>query len=283
DDSGLEVDALAGAPGLNTARFGGPGLGDRERRELLLERLRGLEPARRTARFRCVIALVGPTLGEQVVEGVVEGIIAEAARGSGGFGYSPVFFYPPRGPAFGGLSDEEKARVPHGGAGTHGNGCRPGLVRSARPRRRGRLGLRLPGRDQAGGRPHQKGGSGEGDSRNPAVDRRVEEAAGRGQGPPRERQDEAGSRRRGPQGQDRRRLRRRGDHPAEPVARQRCDVDTSDLAVTRSSSRAPRRASARRSLTSSPTRAPTWRSRPAAGNGSRPSRPRSSGAGAGRW
>jgi XTP/dITP diphosphohydrolase len=115
DDSGLEVDALAGAPGLNTARFGGPGLGDRARRELLLERLRDLEPARRTARFRCVIALVGPTLGEQVVEGVVEGIIAEAARGSSGFGYDPVFFYPPLGRTFAELSDEEKARVSHRG------------------------------------------------------------------------------------------------------------------------------------------------------------------------
>ena len=115
DDSGLEVDALAGAPGLNTARFGGPGLGDRERREFLLERLRDLAPARRTARFRCVIALVGPTLGEQVVEGVVEGIIAEAARGSGGFGYDPVFFYPPLGRTFAELSDAEKARVSHRG------------------------------------------------------------------------------------------------------------------------------------------------------------------------
>jgi XTP/dITP diphosphohydrolase len=113
DDSGLEVDALGGAPGLHTARFGGPGLSDRERWELLLERLRDVPPARRTARFRCVIALARPARGEQVVEGVVEGVIAEAPRGNGGFGYDPVFFYPPLGRTFGEISDEEKQRVSH--------------------------------------------------------------------------------------------------------------------------------------------------------------------------
>jgi len=115
DDSGLEVDALGGAPGLGTARFGGPGLSDRGRWELLLEQLRDVPPARRTARFRCVIALVGPARGEQVVEGVVEGVIAEAPRGDAGFGYDPVFFYPPLGRTFGEISDEEKQRVSHRG------------------------------------------------------------------------------------------------------------------------------------------------------------------------
>jgi XTP/dITP diphosphohydrolase len=115
DDSGLEVDALGGAPGLHTARFGGPGLTDRARWELLLERLRDVPPARRTARFRCVIALAGPARGEQVVEGVVEGVIAAAPRGSGGFGYDPVFFYPPLGRTFGEISDEDKQRVSHRG------------------------------------------------------------------------------------------------------------------------------------------------------------------------
>jgi XTP/dITP diphosphohydrolase len=115
DDSGLEVDALGGAPGLHTARFGGPGLTDRARWELLLERLRDVPPARRTARFRCVIALAGPARGEQVVDGVVEGVIAAAPRGSGGFGYDPVFFYPPLGHTFGEISDEDKQRVSHRG------------------------------------------------------------------------------------------------------------------------------------------------------------------------
>jgi len=115
DDSGLEVDALGGEPGLYTARFGGPGLDERGRWALLLEKLRGVEPARRTARFRCVIALAGPGRAEQVVEGVAEGVIAPAPSGSGGFGYDPVFFYPPLGRTFGELSDEEKARVSHRG------------------------------------------------------------------------------------------------------------------------------------------------------------------------
>jgi XTP/dITP diphosphohydrolase len=115
DDSGLEVDALGGEPGLYTARFGGPGLDDRGRWQLLLERLRGVPPAWRTARFRCVIALAGPARAEKVVEGVAEGVIAEAPRGSHGFGYDPVFFYPPLGRTFAELSDQEKARVSHRG------------------------------------------------------------------------------------------------------------------------------------------------------------------------
>jgi XTP/dITP diphosphohydrolase len=116
DDSGLEVDALDGAPGLHSARFGGRGLDDAGRTALLLERLRGVPPARRTARFRCVIALVDPQGGERVVEGTVEGVIAEAPRGAGGFGYDPVFVYPPLGRTFGELPAEAKQRVDHRGA-----------------------------------------------------------------------------------------------------------------------------------------------------------------------
>jgi XTP/dITP diphosphohydrolase len=115
DDSGLEVDALGGAPGLYTARFGGPGLDDRARWRLLLEKLHDVPPARRTARFRCVIALAGAGRAEAVVEGVAEGVIAEAPRGQGGFGYDPVFFYPPLDCTFAELANDEKARVSHRG------------------------------------------------------------------------------------------------------------------------------------------------------------------------
>ena len=116
DDSGIEVDALGGAPGLYSARFGGPGLDDAGRYRLLLDRLYGVPAARRTARFRCVVALVHPDGGERVVEGAVEGVIAEAPRGAGGFGYDPVFFYPPPGRTFGELPAETKHCVDHRGA-----------------------------------------------------------------------------------------------------------------------------------------------------------------------
>ena len=113
DDSGLEVDALGGAPGVRSARFGGPGLDDAGRTALLLEQLRGVPPERRTARFRCVIAIAGGTGQVRTVEGVVEGVIADAPRGGGGFGYDPVFLHPPSGRTFGELSEAEKSRVSH--------------------------------------------------------------------------------------------------------------------------------------------------------------------------
>jgi XTP/dITP diphosphohydrolase len=113
DDSGLEVDALGGAPGVHSARFGGPGLDDRARTALLLARLRGVPPERRTARFRCVIVIVDGVEPARTVEGVVEGVIAEAPRGTGGFGYDPVFFHPGFGRTFGELTDGEKSGVSH--------------------------------------------------------------------------------------------------------------------------------------------------------------------------
>lgn len=113
DDSGLEVDALGGAPGLRSARYGGPGLDDAGRVRLLLDALRAVPAAERTARFRCVIALVEPDGRERLVKGTVEGRIAEAPRGKGGFGYDPVFFYPPLGRTLAELSEAEKARVSH--------------------------------------------------------------------------------------------------------------------------------------------------------------------------
>ena len=115
DDSGLEVDALDGVPGLYSARFGGPGLDDRGRLAKLLEVMERVPDEKRTARFVCVIALVAPDGHETLVEGVCEGRITRAPRGAGGFGYDPVFFYPPLGATFGELSDEAKAEVSHRG------------------------------------------------------------------------------------------------------------------------------------------------------------------------
>lgn len=115
DDSGLEVDALGGGPGLYSARYGGPGLDDAGRCARLLEALTGVPDAARTARFVCVIALVDPSGVEHVVEGTADGLILTAPRGGGGFGYDPLFYYPPLGRTFAELSDDEKAGVSHRG------------------------------------------------------------------------------------------------------------------------------------------------------------------------
>ncbi|HSE92109.1 MAG TPA: RdgB/HAM1 family non-canonical purine NTP pyrophosphatase [Methylomirabilota bacterium] len=115
DDSGLEVDALGGGPGVLTARYGGPGLDDAGRYRRLLQALADVPEGRRRARFRCVIAIVEPGGTEHVVEGVAEGAIAREPRGQGGFGFDPVFLYPPLGRTFGELSDADKAAVSHRG------------------------------------------------------------------------------------------------------------------------------------------------------------------------
>ena len=115
DDSGLEVDALGGDPGVHSARYGGPGLDDAGRCARLLGALAGVPEPARTARFRCVIALVDPGGAERLVEGVAEGRILTAPRGRGGFGYDPLFYYPPLGRSFAELSDVEKAQVSHRG------------------------------------------------------------------------------------------------------------------------------------------------------------------------
>jgi XTP/dITP diphosphohydrolase len=116
DDSGLEVDALGGAPGLYSARFGGPGLDDAGRIALLLERLVAVPDERRTARFRCVVAFVGTDGEERLAEGTVEGTITRVPRGAGGFGYDPVFFHPPNRCTLAELPEEDKLRVDHRGA-----------------------------------------------------------------------------------------------------------------------------------------------------------------------
>jgi len=91
DDSGLEVDALGGAPGVRSARYAGQGAGDQANLDKLLAALAGVPPERRTARFRCAAVLVDRELGEWSAEGVWEGRLLEAPRGTGGFGYDPVF------------------------------------------------------------------------------------------------------------------------------------------------------------------------------------------------
>ena len=111
DDSGLEVDALGGAPGVHSARYAGPEATDADNNALLLQRLAGVGD--RTARFVCVIALVkdGKLVG--TFRGAVEGRILEAPRGSGGFGYDPLFYYQAFGRTFGEAPIGDKMLVSH--------------------------------------------------------------------------------------------------------------------------------------------------------------------------
>ena len=115
DDSGIEVDALGGAPGPLSARFGGDDISDRQRVALLLERLKGVPPERRSARFRCLIAVARPEGQVSLFEGQCEGRVAEEPRGEGGFGYDPVFLLPERGLTLAELPPEEKNAVSHRG------------------------------------------------------------------------------------------------------------------------------------------------------------------------
>jgi XTP/dITP diphosphohydrolase len=115
DDSGLEVDALGGAPGPRSARFGGPGLDDAGRTAALLAALAAVLPARRGARFVCVAALAAPDGVVATARGECAGRIATAPRGAAGFGYDPVFEPTPGGPTLAELPLEEKQRLSHRG------------------------------------------------------------------------------------------------------------------------------------------------------------------------
>jgi XTP/dITP diphosphohydrolase len=113
DDSGLEVDSLGGEPGIFSARLAGPGATDSQNNQLLLDRLRPL--LNRHARFVCALAAAQAGRLLTVVQGSVEGEILEQPRGANGFGYDPLFFYPPLGKSFGELSREVKFSVSHRG------------------------------------------------------------------------------------------------------------------------------------------------------------------------
>jgi len=117
DDSGLEVDALQGRPGIHSARFAGEGASDQANNERLLDRLRGLDDEARTARYQCVIVMLeherDPT--PIICQGTWEGRILSRPRGKGGFGYDPLFFVPTHECAAAELAPEEKNRISHRG------------------------------------------------------------------------------------------------------------------------------------------------------------------------
>ncbi len=115
DDSGLEVDALDGRPGVHTARFGGSGLNPKQRYELLLRELADVPWDRRTARFRCSVALADGEGFIGAADGVCEGMIAREPFGTGGFGYDPVFYLPDRDLTMAQLPAAEKHLISHRG------------------------------------------------------------------------------------------------------------------------------------------------------------------------
>jgi XTP/dITP diphosphohydrolase len=116
DDSGLEVAALDGRPGVQSARYAGPNATDGERVQKLLQELREVPDQARSARFRAVIAIAAPGGRVETVEGAVEGRIAREPRGANGFGYDPVFLLPERGLTTAELPSAEKDAVSHRGA-----------------------------------------------------------------------------------------------------------------------------------------------------------------------
>ncbi|MFH0847870.1 MAG: XTP/dITP diphosphatase [Chloroflexota bacterium] len=115
DDSGLEVDALGGEPGPLSARYAGKGASDRDRVSYLLSRLEGVPWEKRTARFRCVIALAIPGGEVGVCSGECHGLITFEPRGEEGFGYDPIFYFPELGKTMAELPLETKNQVSHRG------------------------------------------------------------------------------------------------------------------------------------------------------------------------
>ncbi len=114
DDSGLEVDALGGAPGIYSARYSGENADDASNNRKLLDRLAGVPEERRGARFVCVLALF-TSAGEWLFRAECAGRVAFEPRGANGFGYDPLFLYPPLGRTFGELERETKSRLSHRG------------------------------------------------------------------------------------------------------------------------------------------------------------------------
>ncbi len=115
DDSGLEIDALGGAPGIYSARFAGVDTPYEERFHIIFERLRGLPVPQRSARFRCVITIAEPSGYHKSVEGSIEGIIADVPRGANGFGYDPIFLVPELGKTTAEIPPEQKNQISHRG------------------------------------------------------------------------------------------------------------------------------------------------------------------------
>ena len=119
DDSGLEVAALNGEPGVYSARYAGPGKSDAERNAFLLEKLSGVPFHARLARFVCVIALAHPAGALELVEGVLPGVIEQEPRGTGGFGYDPLFYVLDENATLAEIALERKNQISHRARAAH--------------------------------------------------------------------------------------------------------------------------------------------------------------------
>jgi XTP/dITP diphosphohydrolase len=113
DDSGLEVDALGGQPGVQSARFGGPGASDRDKYRKLLDLLQGVPDEARAARFRAAVCIATPEGETVAVEGTCEGVIAREPAGQGGFGYDPIFYIAEHGQTMAEIPSDVKNRISH--------------------------------------------------------------------------------------------------------------------------------------------------------------------------
>jgi XTP/dITP diphosphohydrolase len=113
DDSGLEVDALGGQPGILSSRFAGPEATDRDKCMRILELLEGVPDEERTARFKAAVAISTPEGETVLVEGTCEGRIAREPRGENGFGYDPIFYLPELGKTMAELPSQKKNRISH--------------------------------------------------------------------------------------------------------------------------------------------------------------------------
>lgn len=116
DDSGLEIDALGGEPGVYSARYAGGEKSDEANIDKVLAKLDGVPSEKRTARFRCVLAIAAPGRETMTFSGSCEGIILEERKGTNGFGYDPVFFVPQKGVSMAELTAEQKGAISHRGA-----------------------------------------------------------------------------------------------------------------------------------------------------------------------
>ncbi|NOX64131.1 MAG: XTP/dITP diphosphatase [Chloroflexi bacterium] len=115
DDSGLAVDALQGWPGVASARHAGPNATDEDRIDILLARLQNVPPDERGAAFHCVVAIATPDGEVMTAQAATRGVILDAPRGAGGFGYDPVFYVPELGRTYAEMTSEEKHAISHRG------------------------------------------------------------------------------------------------------------------------------------------------------------------------